>query len=95
MLMKVYTSSGVYEIKEHRVKIFPSYFEAQVNNSKNFEIRKNDRNYQVGDLLLLEEYDPTTENYTGREVHCLITYMTAFKQKPGYVVWGTRKLGTA
>lgn len=38
--MKVYTSSGVYEIKEHRVKILPSYFEAQVNNSKNFEIRK-------------------------------------------------------
>ena len=52
--MKVYTSSGVYEIKEHRVKILPSYFEAQVNNSKNFEIRKNDRNYQVGDLLLLK-----------------------------------------
>ncbi|MCT7729746.1 MAG: DUF3850 domain-containing protein [Lactobacillus crispatus] len=50
--MKVFTTSGVYEIKEHRVKIFPSYFEAQVNNSKNFEIRKNDRNYQVGDLLL-------------------------------------------
>ena len=85
--MKVYTSSGVYEIKEHRVKIFPSYFEAQVNNSKNFEIRKNDRNYQVGDLLLLEEYDPTTENYTGREV------MTTFKQAPGYVVLGTKKLG--
>lgn len=39
--MKVFTTSGVYEIKEHRVKIFPSYFEAQVNNSKNFEIRKN------------------------------------------------------
>lgn len=65
--MKVYTSSGVYDIKEHRVKILPSYFEAQVNNSKNFEIRKNDRNYQVGDLLLLEEYNPTTSNYTGQD----------------------------
>ncbi|KAA8811534.1 DUF3850 domain-containing protein [Lactobacillus crispatus] len=94
MLMKVYTSSGIYEIKEHRVKILPSYFEAQVNNSKNFEIRKNDRNYQVGDLLLLEEYNPTTANYTGREVHCLITYKTTFKQVPGYVVLGTKKLGT-
>ncbi|MCT7729747.1 MAG: DUF3850 domain-containing protein [Lactobacillus crispatus] len=43
---------------------------------------------------MLEEYDPTTENYTGRKVHCLITYMTTFKQAPGYVVLGTKKLGT-
>ena len=93
--MKAFTTDGAYEIKEHRVKIFPSYYEAQANGSKNFEIRKNDRNYQVGELLILEEYDPMTKEYTGRKIHCLITYLTNFKQMPGYVFLGTKKLGVA
>lgn len=35
-------------------------------NVKSFEYRKNDRGYQLGDILYLEEWNPDTEKYTGR-----------------------------
>lgn len=48
----------------HKLKIAPEYYEAQARGLKNFEIRKNDRNYHTGDYLTLREWDG--ENYTGR-----------------------------
>lgn len=36
-------------MKVHKLKILPEYYNAQIEGKKNFEIRKNDRNYQVGD----------------------------------------------
>jgi ASC-1-like (ASCH) protein len=74
----------------HELKILPEYFKAQKEGKKNFEIRKNDRGYQVGDLLILEEYDPETNNFTGRNMIVEITYMTDYMQKEGYVVLGTK-----
>lgn len=44
--------------KYHDLKIFPRYFEEVVNGSKRFEIRKNDRDFKVGDEVLLREYNP-------------------------------------
>lgn len=41
----------------HRLKILPEYFEAQKNKVKTFEIRKNDRNFKIGDRLMLYEID--------------------------------------
>ncbi|TFI60576.1 hypothetical protein CKN63_13270 [Carnobacterium divergens] len=70
----------------HILKTEPSYFEAVLNGSKRFEIRKNDRNYQIGDYLLLQEWDPKEAAYTGRSVLVKIIYMSDFKQKEGYVV---------
>lgn len=35
----------------------PKYFRAQAKGRK-FEIRRNDRNFNVGDELWLREYDP-------------------------------------
>ena len=48
----------------HKLKTWPEYFQAVRSGKKNFEIRKNDRDYQVDDTLILEEYDPAT-GYTG------------------------------
>lgn len=48
----------------HELKIAPRYFYDVCYNNKRFELRKDDRNYKVGDTLLLEEYDNGT--YTGR-----------------------------
>lgn len=54
---------------------------------KRFEIRYNDRGYQVGDVLILREY--TIENgYTGQSLSANIIYMTDFMQYPGYLVLG-------
>lgn len=40
---------------EHDLKILSPYFIAVEDGSKPFEVRRNDRNYQVGDTLLLRE----------------------------------------
>lgn len=74
----------------HELKILPEYFQAQKEGKKNFEIRKNDCGYQVGDLLILKEYDPETNNFTGRNMIVEITYMTDYMQKEGYMVLGTK-----
>ena len=74
------------------LKIEPKYFEAQEKGNKNFEIRKNDRGYQVGDLLFLHEYE--NNQYTGRLLVRKVTYITSYKQKEGYVVLGTKRLAS-
>lgn len=49
----------------HELKIYPKYFQETIEGNKPFEIRKNDRHFQVGDVLLLKEWDNI--KYTGRE----------------------------
>jgi ASC-1-like (ASCH) protein len=39
----------------HQVKIFMEYYAHIQEGKKRFEVRKNDRDYQVGDELLLRE----------------------------------------
>ncbi|MBM7715341.1 hypothetical protein JOC94_002328 [Bacillus thermophilus] len=70
----------------HELKILPGYFEEVEKGIKTFEIRKNDRDYQVSDFLLLKEFDPKTKTYTGKEIRKRISYMTDFNQKENYVV---------
>lgn len=56
----------------HSLKVLPKYFEAILIGDKTFEIRKNDRNYQVGDKLILKEWNG--EKYTGNILKKEITY---------------------
>ena len=55
-------------MKTHELKIWPQWFDAVRIGSKTFEIRKNDRNYAVGDKLVLEEFRPGVGEYTGRKI---------------------------
>lgn len=75
-------------MKSHSLKILPEYFEAVTSGDKTFEIRKNDRDFQVGDEVILKEW--YEEKYTGNEMKFEITYITDFEQKEGYVVFGIR-----
>lgn len=61
------------EKKVHSVKIGKEFFEDVKNNIKTFELHKNDRNYKVGEILELHEYEAGEE--TGRTCRKLITYM--------------------
>lgn len=61
------------EKKVHDIKIGKEFFEDVKNNVKTFELRKNDRNYKVGEILELHEYEAGEE--TGRTCRKLITYM--------------------
>lgn len=76
------------EVTVHELKILPEYFAAIVSGEKRFEIRKNDRNYQKGDILRLMKYEDG--NFTG-DVHVSeITYITDFAQQDDYVVLGIK-----
>lgn len=72
--------------KLHRLKIQPEYFEAVCDGRKSFEIRKNDRHFRVGDRLILQEYNPETQQYTGRVIERRISYITNYAQQENYVV---------
>ena len=60
----------VKEVKE--LKIRQEYFESVLSRDKRFEIRKNDRNFQVGDILVLREYEG---KYTGRAAVVEVLYV--------------------
>lgn len=57
----------------HELKILPRWFEDVCKQKKTFEIRRNDRNFQVGDTLILKEYE--RGRYTGREVKRTVSYI--------------------
>ena len=64
----------------HELKIQSEYFVAVNNKTKTFEIRKNDRDFKVGDKILLREID-SCGKYTGRMSWWEITYITDYAQQ--------------
>lgn len=63
------------DIRFHCLKTWPEFFEAIRNGSKTFEVRRNDRDFKVGDILRLQEYHPESGFYTGREWVVFVTYV--------------------
>lgn len=61
--------------KQHFLKILPEFFAAVVDGSKTFELRKNDRDFQVGDTVILQEFDHKTNTYTSDFVVKQISFM--------------------
>lgn len=61
--------------KIHHVKCETVFFEDVVNDRKAFEVRKNDRDYQIGDDMVLMEWDKALQEFTGREERVTIIYM--------------------
>ena len=72
----------------HELKIYPKYFEEVIKENKTFECRRNDRGFQVGDMVVLKEFDNIV--YSGREAVVKIKYMLDDRFigiSPGYVVF--------
>lgn len=63
------------EYKTHDLKILPVYFSEVVKENKRFEVRKNDRDFKIGDFLHLKEWDPEKQAYTGQEAICAVRYL--------------------
>ena len=61
----------------HEVKSWPHLFRAFTTGVKQFDLRRADRDYRVGDILRLKEYDPSLPAYLGRTADALITYITS------------------
>ncbi|MGN2371913.1 ASCH/PUA domain-containing protein [Clostridium cagae] len=84
--------------KIHELKILPKYFNAVLDGTKTFELRKNDRGFEVGDTLVLKEYLQEISDrykttlhaqYTGQEVKKEISYILdggKYGLQEGYVI---------
>lgn len=71
---------GLQAVMEpHKLKSWPQFFEAILRGDKKHELRRNDRAFRTGDILLLHEFDPEINAYTGRQVHVEITYITSLE----------------
>lgn len=79
---------------KHYLKTWPEYFQAVKDGFKTFDIRKNDRDFKAGDILILEEWDPETKDYTGRFIWVSVLYVTTlpegFGLAPGFVCMSIR-----
>jgi len=62
-------------MKVHELKTIPPYFDAIQFAGKRFELRKNDRDFEQGDLLILKEYYPEKDSYSGDELVVRIQYI--------------------
>jgi hypothetical protein len=76
----------------HELKSALPFFKATWRGFKPFEIRKNDRKFEVMDEVILKEWDQEAEEYTGREVRGWINYISHYQQDEGYVVFSFEEL---
>ncbi len=58
----------------HNVKIFPQYFKDVLVGIRKFEFLKNDMDYKVGDIVILNEYEQGS-SYTGARVALKLCYV--------------------
>ncbi|OTP90218.1 hypothetical protein B6D12_06640 [Gilliamella apicola] len=79
----------------HSLKIKSEHYINIINGTKTAEIRYNDRNYQVGDILILNEID---ENgvFTGNKCSVIVTHVLDDNQylQTGYVMLSVHMLNS-
>lgn len=78
----------------HELKTLSPYFVALYSNVKNFEVRKDDRDFKIGDELILKEFIPD-HGYTGRILHRMVNYKLdggQFGIEKGYCILGIQKI---
>ena len=74
----------------HELKTVQPFFNDVWNDLKDFEVRRNDRDYKIGDFLKLKEYDRESESYGKRAITKKVKYILSDPQyvKEGYVILG-------
>lgn len=72
---------------EHFLKTHPEPFRATETGVKRFEFRRNDRNFVVGDTLVLQEFTPE-QGYSGKEIRRSVDYIlhSGFGLPDGYCI---------
>lgn len=75
-------------LRVHDLKVWPEHFDAVLSGSKPYDVRRADRDFQIGDVLLLREWRPESSaeglgalfddapGYTGRAANAEITSLT-------------------
>jgi len=70
----------------HELKTIDPYYDDILEGIKKFEIRLNDRDFKVGDNLIL--HNTQNGKCTGLFIRAKIIYITDFMQKENYIVMG-------
>lgn len=80
-----------YHPRIHELKTWPQYYNQIRIGAKRFELRRDDRGgFHVGDLLILREWQPEGEHYTGYVTVAVVTYVLTDIEHlaPGYAALG-------
>jgi len=75
----------------HRLKTQKEYLLDVMSGNKTFEVRKNDRDFKVGDILDLILYEHGEMNFNAHE-NVVITYILDDEEycKEGFVILGVK-----
>jgi len=78
----------------HYLKISSIYYDKVIAELKRFELRLNDRGFELGDYLILREIVEPVKRITGRECLVRIVYMTQnfTGLEPGWAILSIKKL---
>jgi hypothetical protein len=60
-------------------KTWPELFDDVYEGKKKFDLRLADFEIQLGDTLVLQEWNPEAKGYTGREIEKQVTYVLKTK----------------
>ncbi len=60
-------------------KSWPEIFEKVLSGEKKFDLRLGDFEISEGDILILEEWDPEKEEYTGRKLEKKVGFVLKTK----------------
>lgn len=77
---KPQTTEG--ERRVHELKLVPPYFGAVFHGEKTAELRRHDRDFRVGDELLLREYLPTSMTYSASRIRAEVTHIVTDAEGP-------------
>ncbi|MBK5074409.1 DUF3850 domain-containing protein [Budviciaceae bacterium CWB-B4] len=76
-------------MKIHQLKILPEHFDPVFQGIKTSEVRYNDRQFQVGDVLELKEWIP--DRFTGSKLWRTVLHVADLNDfKEGYVLLSMR-----
>lgn len=59
----------------HEKKVWPEYFQKILDGEKTYELRLADWECTPGDILVLQEWNPETKQFTGRTLEKEVTYV--------------------
>lgn len=62
-------------MKIHDLKCEPTHFQESARGFKRFEVRRDDRGFEIGDSIRLREWLPGSETYTGLEMVARVNYI--------------------
>ena len=81
--------------RTHELQLWSSCFAAVAAGTKPFDVRENYPDYQVGDALLIREYDPDSGTYSGQTLLRYVSHVLlggSFGIEEGWCVLGLGSL---